>query len=174
MTNLLTIRNATAGDIELLTHIGRQSFDETFAQYNTPENMASYLSTSFNLEKQAAEFVQPGSLFLIAESAGIPVGYTRLQVGTGGETCLTGQNPIELVRIYLLHAWTGKGYGNQLMQACLEMARERGCDTVWLGVWEENERAIRFYEKCGFKQVGTHSFLLGSDQQIDYIMEKKL
>jgi len=141
------IRQATAEDIELLTNIGRETFAQTFSDDNTPENMAKYLSESFNFEKQYTEFYTPGSLFLVIEENETPIGYARLLAGSGGETCITGEKPVELVRIYLLAAWRGKGYGDVLMKACLDAARQNGHDTIWLGVWEKNERAINFYRK---------------------------
>ena len=174
MSNLITIRNASVDDIDLLTYIGRKAFEESFSKYNTQENMANYLTNAFKATKQKEEFTQPGSLFLIAEENGTAVGYARLLAGTGGETCLKGTNPIELVRIYLLNDWIGKGYGSQLMDSCLEAARKRSHDSVWLGVWEKNDRAIQFYEKWGFNIVGSHLFHLGSDPQTDHIMEKLL
>ncbi len=171
---LFTVRFAAVSDINLLTDLGRQTFEQAFSRYNNPEDMAKYLAGAFYPEKQAAEFCHPGSLFLIAEENQIPAGYARLQAGTSGETCLTGDNPVELVRFYLLETWIGKGYGSVLMGTCLDAARERGYDSIWLGVWEKNDRAIRFYEKWGFSKVGVHSFLLGTDLQRDYIMERKL
>lgn len=174
MSNLFTIRNACADDVDLLTNIGRKTFEESFAEFNTQENMANYLAKAFNVTRQKEELAQPGSLFLIAEVNGTAVGYARLLAGKGGETCLTGKNSIELVRIYLFNNCIGKGYGSQLMDACLEEARKRSHDSVWLGVWEKNDRAIRFYEKWGFIKVGLHVFHLGNESQTDHIMEKLL
>ncbi len=173
-SNSLNIRYATENDIHLLVEIGRTTFDEAFSRYNTPQDMKHYLKDAFNPEKQASEFAGPGSFFLIAEENENSIGYARLQAGAGGETCITGDRPIELVRIYVLGRWIGKGYGSALMQACLESARSSGYNSIWLGVWEKNERAIRFYEKWGFRKVGTHHFLLGTDLQNDILMERML
>jgi diamine N-acetyltransferase len=79
-----------------------------------------------------------------------------------------------LVRIYLLHAWTGHRLGDVLMKACIEQAQTRGVDVLWLGVWERNERAIAFYKRWGFEPVGTHIFLLGQDRQTDTIMARRV
>lgn len=173
-SNSFTVRYATTADIDLLAEIGRKAFDESFSRYNNPNDMDSYLVAAFNPRKQASEFTSPGCLFLIAEEDGVPIGYARLQAGRGGETCITGDRPVELVRIYILERWIGKGHGSNLLLACLDTARAQGYDTIWLGVWEKNDRAIRFYEKWGFKKVGTHQFSLGTDLQNDFLMERIL
>ncbi len=172
MTNSsIIIRRANPGDAELLAHLGRQTFADSFGDVNTPENMAAYLAASFSLEKQAAELAEPGTTFLIARIGEEVVGYTRLQAGPA-EACVQGPRPIELVRIYAVKTWIGRGGGTALMRASLEEAARQGYQTIWLGVWEHNPRAIAFYEKWGFKKVGTHSFQLGDERQIDWIMER--
>lgn len=173
-SNSFTVRSAKIADIELLAEIGRKAFDESFSRYNNPDDMNNYLAAAFSPSKQASEFASPGCLFLIAEENGVPIGYARLQAGRGGETCITGDKPVELVRIYILEKWIGKGHGGNLLLACLDSARAQGYDSIWLGVWEKNDRAIRFYERWGFRKVGTHQFLLGNDLQNDYLMERTL
>ncbi len=169
----ITIRRATAADAELLTQLGRQTFADSFASFNTPQNMTAYLAASFSLEKQAAELAEPGSAFLIAQVGETPVGYARLLAGSP-EECVQGPGPIELVRIYAVKAWIGQGVGAALMQACLDEAARQGYRTIWLGVWENNPRAIAFYEKWGFTKVGTHNFQLGDETQTDWIMERQI
>lgn len=171
------IRTATAADAALLASLGSRAFTDAFEKANTPENFAAYLADAFGEQKQAAELAQPGSIFLIAElddpqtGNPTPVGYARLLAGST-EACITGGRPIELVRIYALGAYTGHGIGSALMQAALDEARGRGHDVIWLGVWQENPRAVAFYERWGFQKVGTHVFQLGSDPQTDWIMQR--
>jgi ribosomal protein S18 acetylase RimI-like enzyme len=167
----IQIRSATAGDNVLLAELGERTFANTFAAQNTPENLAAYLGASFSPEKQAAELADPYSVFLIAESDGQPAGYARLKAGQPS-AANAGNNPIELVRIYATEAWIGKGLGARLMRACLAEAEKRGCDTIWLGVWEENPRAIAFYRKWGFTVTGRQTFQLGDDMQTDLIMQR--
>lgn len=173
----VAIRTATAADAALLTDLGRRAFSDAFASANTPENFAAYIEEAFSEHKQAAELAQPGSVFLIAELAdpntgqAEPVGYARLLAGSS-ETCITGIRPIELVRIYALGAHTGHGIGSALMQAALARAQGGGHDVIWLGVWQENQRAVAFYERWGFHKVGTHVFQLGDDSQTDWIMQR--
>jgi GNAT superfamily N-acetyltransferase len=168
-TPLITIRQAQASDNVLLSQLGRQTFFETFANDNTPEDMRAYLAASFSADKQAAELADVDTLFLIAEIEGQPAGYTRLRTGYPAKplNCL---RPLEIVRFYACQEWLGRGVGPRLMQASLDEATRRGCDALWLDVWERNPRAIAFYHKWGFKVIGTQSFLLGKDMQTDLLM----
>lgn len=170
-TPIIIIRPALASDNLLLCELGRQTFFDTFANDNTPEDMRSYLADSFSPEKQATELSDPDSLFLIAEIEGQPAGYTRLRAGYPAKpiNCL---RPLEIVRFYACQEWLGRGVGPKLMQACLDEAVQRGCDALWLDVWERNPRAIAFYRKWGFKVVGTQSFLLGDELQTDLLMQR--
>jgi len=168
-----TVRLANPDDANLLTELGARTFHETFAADNTPEDMASYLASSFNLERQTSELADDASRFLIAEVDGIAAGYAKLSVGQPAEG-IEGSEPIELVRLYVEKKWLGRGVGEVLMRACLEEARRAGCKTIWLGVWERNARAQAFYRKWNFRAVGEHVFQLGSDSQTDILMELAL
>jgi len=169
----ITIRRAQETDNVLLAELGARCFYDSFAAYNTPEDMAAYLSASFSPDKQAAELAEPGSLFFIAEREGAPVGYARLKEGPPPGLA-TANHPIEIVRFYATKEWIGSGVGAALMQACLEEAVRRGCDLVWLDVWDQNHRAISFYRKWGFEVAGEQTFRLGSDLQHDLIMLRPL
>lgn len=170
---MIAIRFAALQDADLLAKIGSETFSDTFSAQNTPENMTAYLAFAFSPEIQAAELAEPGSVFLIAEMEGAPVGYARLKAGSS-EPCVKAGHAIELVRIYARAAWLGQGVGAALMQACLEEAARLGGDVLWLGVWERNPRAIRFYQKWGFAQIGTHVFQMGDEPQQDWVMARKL
>lgn len=169
----IEIRHATEEDASLLARLGEATFFDSFAADNTPEDMAAYIRSAFSPEKQAAELADPRSLFLIASVAGEVVGYARLYAGQPSDG-VTGKRPIELVRFYSTRPWIGRGVGPALMAACLSEARGLKYDTIWLGVWERNERAIAFYRKWGFQVVGIQPFLLGADWQTDYVMVKDL
>ena len=175
MTQLsdLTIRRGTLGDAALLSEFGARTFTETFAADNTPEDLAAYIATSFNVAEQTAELEDPGSMFLIAEVDGDAAGYAMLHKGQP-EQGVEGVNPVELVRLYVSRDWLGRGIGEQLMRACTDEARQAGHDTIWLGVWERNARAQAFYRKWNFRTVGEHLFQLGSDSQRDILMERTL
>ncbi len=165
------IRRGTVDDAELLAEIGARTFSETFAADNSPENMTAYLASSFSLEKQAEELADPHSLFLIAEAAGVAVGYAMLRAGDVEEG-ITGDNPVELVRLYVSRESLGSGLGAALMQACISEAKKEGNETLWLGVWEHNTRARAFYRKWNFREVGKHVFHLGDDPQTDLLMQR--
>jgi len=166
----LTIRRGKAEDAGLLAELGARTFSETFAADNTPADMAAYLASSFSPAQQAAELADPQCLFQIAETNGVAVGYALLRSGNVlGD--VTGDKPIELVRLYVSLESLGSGVGAALMQACIDEAKQGGYGTLWLGVWEHNHRAQAFYRKWNFHEVGMHVFQLGDDPQTDILMQ---
>lgn len=169
----MDIRYGTREDAFLLAGLGAKTFYDAFAKDNKPEDIESYLRQSFSVEIQHQELSDPGNVFLIAENGDTAIGYAQL-VMDSKDSAITVTKPVELRRIYVLHEYVGQGIGKELMAACIREARERGRNGIWLGVWEKNQRAIEFYEKWGFRQVGVHRFLLGSDPQNDFIMELEL
>lgn len=169
----IQIRRATSADNYLLAEMGALMFSDTFAKDNTPEDMAAYLTASFSPAIQAAELSDPDTVFLIAELDGSPVGFTRLKGGTALD-CVKAEKPIEIVRLYASQEWIGHGIGAALMQTAIEYAIRNHHDSIWLDVWEKNQRAIRFYTRWGFGTVGEQSFVLGQDVQHDLIMQKDL
>ena len=167
------IRRATESDASLLADLGARTFAESFGSQNTPEDMAAYLASSFNVEKLTAELSDPLSIFLIADVAGEAAGYAKIHPGKlipAGE----GQKSIELVRLYVLRKWLGHGVGQALMQRCIDEARKLEFQTMWLGVWERNSRAQAFYRKWNFVEVGEQMFQLGSDPQRDILMQRTI
>lgn len=169
----MNIRYGTTEDAKMLSELGAKTFYHTFARDNTPENMDAYLKRSFSPEIQFHELSQPDIIFLIAEFEEIPIGYAQLVLNSKDEA-IKGTRPLEIRRIYALQEYLGKGVGKELMQATFREARRRGCDCVWLGVWEKNQRAIDFYKKWGFREMGTHLFSVGDDPQNDFVMELEL
>jgi diamine N-acetyltransferase len=167
------IRHATLRDTELLTELGARTFAETFAVDNTEANMKAYLADAFNHETQAAELSDVDSLILIAEVDGEAAGYAMISSGHTAEG-VTGEKPIEIVRLYVSKDSLGSGVGAALMQACIDEAADKGFDTIWLGVWENNFRAQAFYRKWNFTEVGTHIFMLGDDRQTDLVMARSI
>jgi ribosomal protein S18 acetylase RimI-like enzyme len=168
-----SIRRADAADAALLAELGARTFRDTFADSTKPEDMIAYLSAAFGTEIQAAELADARSTFFVAETDGAASGYAKLHAGEA-EPCVEGGKPVELARLYVGREWFGRGVGALLMRACVEEARRAGHATMWLGVWEHNARAQAFYRKWGFRAVGEHVFPVGSDPQIDLIMERAL
>ena len=169
----LIVRRGEQRDAELLAELGARTFAETFAADNTAENMTAYLASAFTPTKQAAELADPHCLFLIAESDRVAVGYALLRSERVPDGVI-GDRPIELVRLYVARESIGSGIGAALMQACLSQARQLGYQTLWLGVWENNPRAQKFYRKWNFQEVGKHVFQLGDDPQTDLLMQRSL
>ncbi len=169
----LNIRRAKVDDAGLLAELGARTFSETFAADNNPADMAAYLASAFSEAQQAAELADPHSVFLIAENIGVAVGYAMLRSGTVLDS-VTDNKPIELVRLYVSSDHLGRGVGAALMRVCINEARRHGHQTLWLGVWEHNDRAQAFYRKWNFHEVGTHIFELGDDAQTDILMERKI
>ena len=169
----LSIRLASVDEADMLAEIGARTFRDTFAHDNDPEDMKSYLASAFAPDQIKAELADPASTFLLAFVGQETVGYAKLKAGEAPE-CVGGHRAVELVRLYLDQSVVGKGYGADLLEACLENAHESGYETMWLGVWEHNERAKAFYRKWGFIKVGTHDFVVGDDVQKDIIMERRV
>jgi len=166
-------RYGTIVDATMLSELGAKTFYDTYASDNTPENIDAYIRKSFSTEIQIDELSDPNIIFLIAELENEPVGYAKLKLDSKDES-ITGTKPIEIERIYSLQQYIGKGIGKALMQAAIDEAKQKACDSIWLGVWEKNPRAINFYKKWGFREVGTHIFMLGDDPQRDFILELDL
>ncbi len=169
----IDIRYATAADNGLLAELAARTFQDTFGEDNSPENMAAFLAASYGPEIQAAELADPSVVFMIAEIARTAAGYAQLRDGQP-PSCITGARPIELARLYARKEWIGGGVGAALMQTCIAEAKRRGCDTLWLGVWEHNARARAFYSRWGFQAVGSHIFQLGDDPQTDLLLQRAL
>jgi len=167
------IRRGNPADAALLAELGARTFSETFAADNSPEDMADYVAAAFSPRQQAAELADPDSLFLIAETNGVAVGYAMLRSGNVLDD-VTGAKPIELVRLYVSQESLGRGFGAALMRVCIAEAKQQGYQTLWLGVWEHNQRAQAFYRKWDFHEIGTHIFQLGNDPQTDILMQRPI
>ena len=171
----ISIRQADAGDAKLLTDLAYTTFWDAFAHHpkNAPDDLNHYMRQAFSAEQIAAELVDEKSIFLIARIDDEDAGYAKLIVDSI-ESGVTAERPVELSRLYSHQKHLGQGVGQSLMDACFERARRDGHDVMWLGVWEFNPRAMRFYEKNGFRIVGKHVFQLGSDAQTDLLMQTEL
>lgn len=160
-------------DLEILQNIGIQTFTETFAEDNTEEAMKKYLEESFNTEKMKSELNNPDSFFYIAWEEDNPIGYLKVNSGKA-QTELQDETSLEIERIYVKKSHHGKKVGQLLYNQALETARHLNKSYVWLGVWEENLRALNFYKKNGFVEFDKHIFRLGEEEQTDLMMKKIL
>lgn len=169
----IQITKVTADDIKRLQKIGKQTFSEAFASGNSQENLTKYLDEGFSEEKLKAELSDSNSAFYFASIDNKVIGYLKLNI-SGSQTELKDEKALEIERIYVLKEFYGEGIGQMLCDYACKIAKETQMDYVWLGVWEENPRAIRFYEKNGFVKFGTHVFKLGDDMQTDIMMKRIL
>ena len=172
----ISVAKRTATVASQLAELGRQTFQATFAADNRPEDMAAYLAENFNPEKQFIELQNPQTTFLLAHMQQELVGYAKLLIDStlGLEEGKPAAGRLEIERLYVREDWLGTGLGATLMRRAIEEARNQSCRTVVLGVWEHNRRAVEFYKRFGFKEIGRHEFLLGEDVQIDLILRKGL
>lgn len=172
MDNIST-RKVTLNDVEQLQEIGRQTFAEAFSAGNTEENMNRYLEEGFSVERLTTELRNENSEFYFAEQHGNVVGYLKLNFGQS-QTELKDDKALEIERIYVLKDYYGKKVAQLLYDKAIEIATRLKSEYVWLGVWEENARAINFYRKNGFVEFDKHSFMLGDDEQTDIMMKLEL
>ena len=169
----ISIIKAELHDIEKLQKIGRQTFFETFSESNSEENMQNYLDEGFSIEKLTAELTDTNSEFYFTVLNEEVIGYLKLNFGES-QTELKDNKALEIERIYVSKEFHGKSVGQLLYNKAIEVAKHKNADYVWLGVWEENPRAISFYKKNGFVEFDKHIFKLGDDEQIDIMMKLNL
>ena len=171
--SVCTIRAISISDLAQLQKIGKTTFAETFTEHNTKEDLDKYLEESFSNEKLSSELNTPNSSFYFAEIEHNVVGYLKINFGAS-QTELKDNEALEIERIYVLQAFHGKKIGQALYEKAISIAKEMKVKYVWLGVWEQNNKAIQFYKKNGFVQFDTHIFKLGNDEQTDIMMKLKL
>lgn len=165
----LTIRKANTADAQVLSDLALKIFLDTFGPQNTPEDLEIHRKKSYSREIQLSEINDPSLTYLIAEVDGKAAGFAMIGLPRS-ESCSRFEKPIELFRFYVDKEWHGKGIAQPLMHECEIVARSLGARTICLSVWLENPRAIRFYEKIGFRKEGTQPYILGNDVQTDWVM----
>jgi ribosomal protein S18 acetylase RimI-like enzyme len=162
----MKIRRATPADAAALAEIAERTFRDTFARDNRPEDLETYVASAYSEEKQRRE-LESGHVVLLGETDdGELIAYTQMR------RVRSPHGDVEIARFYVDKNHHGRGIAQQLMQAAQDAAREMGGTTIWLGVWERNLRAIAFYAKCGFVDVGSQPFLVGGDLQTDRVMAR--
>ena len=169
----ITVQKVTLNNIKQLQEIGRKTFYETFAGSNTEEDMQKYLDESFAETKLTEELTDPNSEFYFAILDDNVIGYLKVNFGQS-QTELKDDKALEIERIYVPKEFHGKKVGQILYDKALQVARQKNADYVWLGVWEENPRAISFYKKNGFVEFDKHIFKLGNDEQTDIMMKLRI
>jgi len=161
---------STNDDARLISVLGTVAFYEAYYLQDEPESLVGYILDSFSPELILAEIDDPAATFFVVYNDEKAVGFAKLRRGEPHASVL-GESPIELQRIYIIENVYGKGVGEHLLRHCLEFARSEGRKTLWLGVWQENLRGQRFYQKHGFRKVGTKPFPYGDDVESNHIMQ---
>lgn len=171
--NAIEIRKATISDLEIIQEISKQTFIETFAEVNTVENMEKYIRENSNATQLTSEINNRESLFYLAIIDTQLIGYLKLNFGNA-QTEIHNPQSMEIQRIYVLKAFHGKKIGQVLLNEAIKIGQQSGVDSIWLGVWEKNHKAIEFYNKNNFVEFDTHSFTLGDEVQTDLLMELRI
>lgn len=169
----IKIEKCSIRDLKKLQEISVETFNDTFKDQNSPENMKTYLDKAFNdvqLEKELSNFA---SEFYFVYFNDEIAGYLKVN-GEEAQTEPMGDESFEIERIYIRNGFQGKGLGKYLIDKAIEIAISHNKKNIWLGVWEKNKNAIGFYKKLGFVQTGEHAFNMGEEEQIDIIMTKTI
>lgn len=169
----VSIRRAELSDAEELARLGARTFADAFGADNTPEDLAAHLASSYGVHKQTEELSDPGMITLVAVHKGELVAFAQVRRNPPPAP-VAGESHVELWRFYVDRSWHGRGIAQRLMAESLDAGRELGGRSLWLSVWERNPRAIAFYEKTGFRNVGTKDFWVGSDRQTDFVLVRDL
>ena len=169
----LNIVKVTISEITTLQTIGKKTFSETFGDDNNQLDLQKYLDEKFSKSQLLKELENPNSMFYFAKLKEEVIGYLKVNF-QNAQSEPNHENAMEIERIYVLQSYYGKKIGLTLFNKSLAIAKEKGVPYIWLGVWENNARAIRFYEKNGFKAFDTHTFVLGDDPQTDILMKLAL
>ncbi|AYA75966.1 GNAT family N-acetyltransferase [Bacillus sp. Y1] len=169
----INIKKCTLKDLHQLQEISYETFNETFKDQNSPENMIAYLERAFNLNQLEKELSNISSEFFFVYFDNEVAGYLKIN-SNDAQSEEMGVEALEIERIYIKTKFQKHGFGKYLLNKAMEIAMERHKKEIWLGVWEKNENAIAFYKKMGFVQTGVHSFHMGDEEQMDFIMTKTL
>ena len=173
LSGKIEIRRAGVSDAGLVSVLGAVTFYEAYFEQDDPHSLADYIHESFEPNKIRAEIEDRHAEFYMIFLNDRAVGYAKLREDSVID-CVKNETAIELQRIYIVERAFGTGVGERLLKHCLATAKRRGFETLWLGVWEENRRAQRFYEKHGFRRVGTLTFPYGETVGINFVLEKVL
>jgi ribosomal protein S18 acetylase RimI-like enzyme len=169
----IQIRRATLHDKVALRALVIKTFRDTFDEHNTAEDMEQYVSKSFSEVQIEKELQEANTVFFLAVDGDRIAGYAKVREGEKQEV-LGSKHALELHRIYVDKDYFGKKIGNILLETCFDYAKKTGYETVWLGVWEHNAKAIAFYKKHGFEKFSAHVFVLGADEQTDWLLKKDI
>ncbi len=170
---MLSIRSVKRTEVSELCEISLHTFKDTYEALNDPNEFKAYLEKYFNIDEIERQLDASDSYFFFVETAQEIVAYYKLNINSL-QTEDKGEDFAEIERIYVLPKYKRQGIGQKMVEHACQKAIELGKRKLWLGVWEKNDKAIAFYQKMGFFRNGTHTFVIGNEKQLDYIMEKDL
>ena len=166
-------RLANFEDAAAIRQLSEKTFRDTYTVYNTPENMEQHVEKNFALQQIEKELKQIDSQYIIIDLNGEIIAFSKL-VKNRSTKGLEEKNVVEIERFYIDKSLQGQQLGRKLMDFCIEWSIENNFEIIWLGVWENNANAIKFYQKMGFEFLGKHSFVLGTEVQTDFTMKRNL
>jgi ribosomal protein S18 acetylase RimI-like enzyme len=173
MQNSIRIRRAAESDALELSVLAERSFRDAFAESNTAANMQLHCAATYGQALQLAEIRDSSRETWVADSDNGLIAYAQLRLDALSPVIL-GERPVEIQRFYVDASHHGAGLAHELMKQVLARAEAAGSAALWLGVWEQNSRALAFYRKWGFYVVGRQIFELGDDPQRDLVMRRDL
>jgi diamine N-acetyltransferase len=171
--NNFRVRSADITDISLISTLGITTCYEAYFELDVSKDLAAYSLEAFSLEQLTREFEDMNSTFIIAELDSKAIGFAKLREGKRIE-CLKDKHAIEVQRIYILEKVKGKKFGSYLLEKCFQIGKEKGYETLWLGVWDQNLAAQKFYEKLKFENIGVTEFAYGDETTTSLVMVKKI
>lgn len=170
----MIVREAAEKDAVLIALIARATFDETFGHlFRNRKGLLDYFDRTFSVKKIKRSIQKENNVFWVAFIDDLPVGYAKLKLDSPSEF-IQGERVAQLQKIYVLKDFLSKKVGLQLQQLLLEKAIAEKRQHIWLSALHSNERAINFYLKNGFKNIGTHTFSIGKENFLFNVMAKKL
>ena len=169
----MQIRPANTNDANILAELGAKTFYETFREFHTEKDMQQYIKKAYSVELMTENLSKENIQYFIAFDEDKPIGYLKLIKDASHEK-LTSQKNIELEKIYVLKEYLDKKVGKELMLQAINFSKQNNFETLFLGVWQENHRAVNFYKKFGFETFTIRTFQLGETLCDDFLMKLNL
>ncbi|MCX6190316.1 MAG: GNAT family N-acetyltransferase [Bacteroidetes bacterium] len=170
---MFEISKATFSDVDTICKLGAQTFTEAYAAFNTEADLEDYTSRYFSKEKIEEELKSAKTGYYLCFHGPKAIGYLKLNFNIPCEA-FASEKATELQRIYVLKEYYRQKAGHALMHHAFELSKEFSSEYLWLGVWKENHRALKFYTSCGFETIGERTFRLGTKIYEDYYLRKRV
>ncbi len=169
----MQIRPANTNDANILAELGAKTFYETFREFHTEKDMQQYIKKAYSVELMTENLSKESIQYFIAFDEDKPIGYLKLIKDASHEKLASEKN-IELEKIYVLKEYLDKKVGKELMLQAINFSKQNNFETLFLGVWQENHRAVNFYKKFGFETFTIRTFQLGETLCDDFLMKLNL